>query len=136
MTGSKYPKNRDTGGVRPMLIFDGDCSFCTSAVQWLQPRLPDDVEVVPRQFVDLDALGLTEHDVTTAAYWVDAWGHPHRGHRAAAKALLAAGGGWAVLGVLGLFPPTSWVAAGLYRLIADNRHRLPGGTPACKIDAH
>lgn len=116
-----------------MLLFDGDCAFCTTTAAWIGRRLPDDVLVTAWQFVDLDELGLTEQDVTTAAYWVDAWGHAHRGHRAAAKALIAAGKGWPVLGVLGLFPPTSWVAAALYRWIADNRYRLPGGTPACKV---
>ena len=30
-------------------------------------------------------------------------------------------------------PPLRWLAPYLYRLIARNRHRLPGGTPACAI---
>lgn len=122
--------------VQPLLIFDGDCSFCTTTASWIEHRLPADVKVVAWQFIDPEALGLTVDDVTTAAYWVDAWGHTHRGHRAAAKALIAAGRGWTLLGVLGLYPPTSWIAAGLYRLIANNRYRLPGGTPACKISSH
>ena len=35
-----------------------------------------------------------------------------------------------------LVPPASWVAAGVYRLIAINRSRLPGGTAACSMPAH
>ena len=37
----------------------------------------------------------------------------------------------AVAGALPFVPPTSWVAEGVYRVVAANRMRLPGGTPAC-----
>jgi hypothetical protein len=40
---------------------------------------------------------------------------------------------WRPFGALLLVPPFSWIGAGLYRLIAANRHRLPGGTPACAV---
>jgi predicted DCC family thiol-disulfide oxidoreductase YuxK len=117
----------------PILIFDGDCSFCTTSAAWLEHRVPDDVRVEPWQRLDLDALGLTEADVTAAAYWVDEHGTTYRGHRSIAKALIAAGAGWKPVGVLMLVPPFSWLAALAYGVIAKNRHRLPGGTPACKL---
>jgi predicted DCC family thiol-disulfide oxidoreductase YuxK len=117
----------------PLLIFDGDCSFCTSSAQWIEHRLPDGVRVEPWQRLELDAFHLTEHDVTTAAYWVDDRGTTYRGHRSIAKALIAAGGPWKVVGALLLVPPISWLAALGYVVVAKNRHRLPGGTPACKL---
>jgi predicted DCC family thiol-disulfide oxidoreductase YuxK len=116
-----------------MLIFDGDCSFCTSSATWIEHRLPSGTRVEPWQRLDLAALGLTEADVTTAAYWVDEAGRTHRGHRSIGRALLAAGGAWRVVGALILVPPLSWLAALLYVIVAKNRHRLPGGTPACKL---
>ena len=33
-------------------------------------------------------------------------------------------------------PPFAWVASAAYKWIAKNRHRLPGGTPACSMPAH
>jgi predicted DCC family thiol-disulfide oxidoreductase YuxK len=117
----------------PILIFDGDCSFCTTSATWIEHRVPNDVRVEPWQRLDLAALGLTEADVTTAAYWVDERGQKYRGHRSIAKALIAAGGAWKPVGVLLLIPPLSWLAAVGYLLVAKNRHRLPGGTPACKL---
>jgi predicted DCC family thiol-disulfide oxidoreductase YuxK len=39
-----------------------------------------------------------------------------------------------VLGWLISTPPTSWAAELGYKLVAANRHRLPGGTRACKIE--
>ncbi|MEY2459297.1 MAG: hypothetical protein QOG30_1127 [Acidimicrobiaceae bacterium] len=117
----------------PMLIFDGDCSFCTSSAHWLRRRLPKTAHVEPWQRLDLHELDLTEHDVTTAAYWVDDRGMKYRGHRSIGKALVAAGGIWKAVGVLILVPPFSWLAALGYAVIAKNRHRLPGGTPECKL---
>ena len=117
----------------PLLIFDGDCSFCTSSAHWIRRRLPDRVRVEPWQRLDLDGLGLTQHDVTTAAYWVDERGDKYRGHRSIGKALVASGGVWKPIGALILVPPISWLAALVYLGVAKNRSRLPGGTPECKL---
>ena len=102
----------------PILIFDGDCRFCTSSANWIGHRLPDDVRVVPWQRLDLSDFGLTERDVTTAAYWVDERGATYRGHRSIAKALVRAGGLWKPVGALMLVPPFSWRAALVYAIVA------------------
>ena len=116
-----------------MLVFDGDCRFCTTSAMWIEHRVPDSVRVKPWQRLDLAALGLTERDVETAAYWIDERGRKFRGHRSIGKALVTAGGLWRPIGALILIPPFSWLAAAVYLVIAKNRHRLPGGTPACKL---
>ncbi len=117
-----------------MLIFDGDCAFCTSSATWIQARLPDSVPVVPWQRLDLDRYHLSRADVTTAAYWIDPDGTRHRGHRSIAHALMAATSApWRAIGRLLLIPPVSWLAAAVYSVIAKNRDRMPGGTPACAI---
>jgi predicted DCC family thiol-disulfide oxidoreductase YuxK len=59
----------------------------------------------------------------------------HGGAQAVAKLLLSAGKGWAVLGAVLTLPPMRWVANGVYRLVSNNRARLPGGTPACALPA-
>jgi predicted DCC family thiol-disulfide oxidoreductase YuxK len=68
--------------------------------------------------------------------WVEPDGRIWAGSHAVGKLLVASGGLWRVLGWLALVPPTRWIASGVYRLIADNRHRLPGGTAACSMPAH
>jgi predicted DCC family thiol-disulfide oxidoreductase YuxK len=120
--------------VGERLIFDGDCGFCTTSAGWMRRRLPATVEVVPWQRVELDEIGLTKEQVSTAAYWVTASGERDRGHRAVGHALLRCGGGWKLLGRLCLVAPTSWIAAAVYRLVARYRYRLPGGTPACRLN--
>ncbi len=116
-----------------MLIYDGDCGFCTSSAAWIQKRLPDDAAVVPWQEADLATLGLTEHDVTSAAWWVDRDGALHRGHASIGKSLVAAGGLWRPVGWLICHPPVSWLARPVYALVARYRYKLPGSTDACRI---
>lgn len=118
---------------RPVLVFDGQCGFCTRSVLWLLPRFRRPVRAVPYQWADLPALGLTEAETRRYAWWIDEDGRRHRGHRAMARALLACRSPWPPLGrALLLPPPVSWLAAAAYRLIARYRRFLPGATPACR----
>ncbi len=118
-----------------MLIFDGDCGFCTTTANWIERRLPAGTEVVPWQFVDdLGAHGLSPEKANAQAWWIDPEGRLHGGHRAIGRALIATGGFWRVLGHISIVPPVSWVGAVVYRVIARYRHRMPGGTPACRIN--
>jgi predicted DCC family thiol-disulfide oxidoreductase YuxK len=82
----------------------------------------------------LDSVGLTVHDVEQAAWWVAGDGSLDRGHRAAGRALQVGGGWRRVMGLIILTAPMSWLAAGVYRLVVRWRYRLPGGTPACRVD--
>lgn len=117
-----------------LLIFDGDCGFCTTSAGWIERRLPDEVRVAPWQILDLDEYGLTEDAVTTAAYWVEDDGTTHRGHLGIGRSLIAAGGVWTLPGHLIVRPPVGWIAKPVYGWIAKNRHRMPGATDACRVD--
>lgn len=119
--------------AQPVLVFDGDCSFCTSSVRALE-RIGPEAEIVAWQQTDLDALGLTEAGAAAAVQWVEIDGTVRSGHEAIAAALRSVGGIWAFAGRALLSPGIAPIAASVYRLIADNRHRLPGGTPACAVD--
>ena len=117
----------------PTLVFDGDCAFCTTAVGVARRVLPAGVTVVAGQFADLDALGTTADRARQEVLWVDADGTVSGGAAAVARLLRAAGLPLSVLGVLISLPPLRWLAPPVYRLVAANRHRLPGGTPACRV---
>lgn len=108
----------------PILVYDGDCGFCGRCADWIAARLPADASVVASQQADLAAVGLTEQQATDAAWWIDCDGTQHRCHRAIAAALRACGGAWARLGRALTWPGISLLAAGVYELIARNRHRL------------
>ncbi len=123
-----------------MLIYDGDCGFCTSTAAWTQRVMNapggvrnGEVVVAPWQSLDLASLGLTESEVSTAAYWAAPDGSLYRGHLGVAKALEHAGFPWSIIGKAIETPPVSWLAAPVYAVIAKNRHRLPGSTDACHL---
>ena len=117
----------------PLLVFDGDCAFCTTWVNRLEAILPLFPTATPWQWLDLDELGLTHDDVTRYAWYLTPT-HQYAGHLAGSALLRAQRGfGWRFLGNLIATPPVSWVAALTYHFVAKNRHRLPGGTPACSL---
>jgi predicted DCC family thiol-disulfide oxidoreductase YuxK len=118
-----------------VLVFDGDCAFCTTSARFIERRIPASAEIVAWQFADLDALGTTAERAERELLWVDESGAVVGGAAAVAALLIDAGGAWRLLGRLMRVPPVSWLAQAVYRLVAANRHRLPGGTPACALPA-
>ncbi|MDX6605322.1 MAG: hypothetical protein QOF23_1831 [Solirubrobacterales bacterium] len=117
---------------RPVLIYDGDCAFCTTCARLLE-RIGPDAEIVAWQLTDLAELGMTEERAAEAVQWVQVDGTVRSGHAAIAAVLQTAGRIWRIVGRVVLLPGISWMAARVYRLVADNRQRLPGGTPACAV---
>ena len=120
----------------PLLVYDGDCSFCSSSARWLAARWQGAEQAVAWQHLStdqLERLGLPLDDVRRAAWWIDLGGRHSRGHLAIARSLQAAHGWPSLLGQILLIPPFRWFAAGAYPLLARLRHRLPGGTPACRM---
>jgi predicted DCC family thiol-disulfide oxidoreductase YuxK len=123
--------------VHPTLIYDGECGFCTTSAAWVSKRWPEGegARAVPWQHLsndELDAMALGPDELARAAWWVEGDRHDE-GARAVARALLATEGPWAIVGKLLLLPPLVWLAPWGYRVVARFRHRLPGGTPACKL---
>ncbi len=111
------------GLTRPVLVYDGDCTFCRSCARLLE-RIGPRAQVVPWQLTDLEPLGISAAEAKEAVQWVGADGTVHSGHEAIAAALIAAGPFWRVLGRALLLPGVSWLAARGYRLVAANRSRL------------
>ena len=117
---------------RPTLLYDGDCAFCTTCARLAERRFRPDAEVVPWQFADLPELEVTAEQASDAVQWVEADGRKRSGHEAVAAMLSSSGPISRLGGRLLLAPGISPIAAWAYRLVAANRHRLPGSTPACR----
>jgi len=120
--------------ARPVLVYDGDCGFCTKSAR-LAARLPSRCEIVAWQHADLDALGVTQERAEYELLWVTPDGRAHGGADAVAMLLRDSGALFALLGAVLRLPGVRSLAHRLYRVIADNRYRLPGGTPACALPA-
>jgi predicted DCC family thiol-disulfide oxidoreductase YuxK len=125
--------------VTAICIYDGDCGFCGRCVAWASRR--SDVRFEPFQRTDLAAYGITEDAAAAAVHCVGADGPPQaggapsvtRGAAAVAAVLRECRGGWPILGTVMRLPLIRNIAELGYRLVARNRHRLPGPA-ACAIE--
>ncbi|MGH1564903.1 thiol-disulfide oxidoreductase DCC family protein [Mumia sp. DW29H23] len=115
-----------------VLVFDGDCAFCSTSARWLQRWAPSSrAQVVAWQHADLGALGLTVEECSTAVQWV---GPDHAaGPEAVAAYLRTARPPWPVVGRILATRVATALAWPAYRWIAAHRHQLPGGTPQCAL---
>jgi predicted DCC family thiol-disulfide oxidoreductase YuxK len=119
--------------VNGVLLYDGDCGFCTRSAMFLRKRLRTPVEVLPWQSVDLAPLGVTAAQCAEAVQYV-AGGRVSAGPAAVADVLRGARARlWRLAGWLLGRRPALVLAGPVYRWIARNRHRLPGGTVACEL---
>jgi len=121
----------------PLLIYDGDCAFCTRSAEWIAARWTTAATAGAWQQLGagrLSALGLSVDDVQRAAFWIDTDRRTFRGHRAVARALECGTTTDRLIGHVLLIPPVSWLARPGYWLVARYRHRLPGATAACRGD--
>ena len=114
-------------------VYDGDCSFCTSCAHFIERRIPSRATVVPWQFADLPALGLTREQAEEAVQWVGEDGSVAAGPDAIALLLRDAGRLWQVPGRVLQLGPVRLAAWPVYQWVAAHRHLLPGGTAACSL---
>ncbi len=108
---------------RPLLVYDGDCFFCTRSARLLG-RIGPRAGIVAWQDADLEHLPITEQQARGAVQWIAADGAVRCGHEAIAAALIAAGPPWRAVGRALLLPGISALAARTYRLVAANRSTL------------
>ena len=122
--------------ILPVLVFDGDCGFCTTSARFLARWVvrARSVSVAPWQQMDLAGLGLTREQCQAAVQWVGRDAEVASGHAAIAASLRAGHLVWRPLGALLVAPGFSWLAGRLYSWVAAHRDVLPGGTPACRND--
>jgi predicted DCC family thiol-disulfide oxidoreductase YuxK len=122
-------------GVTPVFLFDGDCGFCSACARFLERHIPTRATVLAWQFADLEALGLTAAECDTAVWWVDLGRTPVRAAGPAAIATLLRDSHWywRIVGRVLHWRPVLALSWPAYRWVSRNRHRLPGGTPACSL---
>src|ERR1700680_4367055 len=94
-----------TGG-RLILVYDGECEFCTRLARWVERHdRRDRVVVRPNQESGLiESLDLTREEFARASWAVEPGGRRFEGAAGISRALRELGGGWRVLGSLYLVP--------------------------------
>ena len=116
-----------------VLIFDGDCGFCTTTANYIKAHSSVEIEIQPWQWAELADFGLTKEQASAKVQMV-VDGQVYSGHKAFAKILCIQKQWWfKLLGAILVIPPFSWGARIGYYFVAKYRHKLPGGTPACAL---
>jgi predicted DCC family thiol-disulfide oxidoreductase YuxK len=91
--------------------------------------------IVAWQQADLGTLGVTAEQCQKAVQWVSADSTQIlSAHKAIARVCKDAGGVFTVAGYAMSLPVVSPIAGVVYRWVARNRQKMPGGTAACAID--
>lgn len=118
---------------QPVLIFDGDCGFCTTTANYIVKRSKTPILAHAWQLIDVTEYGILQPQAQKRVYVIDE-GHAFGGHEAFAQLLrlqknpLLTAIAWVMV-----VPPICWLSRIAYALVARYRHKLPGGTPACKL---
>jgi predicted DCC family thiol-disulfide oxidoreductase YuxK len=119
-----------------MFLFDGDCAFCSRCADFIARRFRTAATVMPWQHSDLGTLGLTVDECDSAVQWVRPGRRVEAGPAAIAELLRSSSGAfglWKLAGLLLAMPPVRALAWPVYRCIARNRDKMPGGTAACAL---
>lgn len=103
---------------------DGECSVCRASQAWCEVRdTRGRLRFQDFRAADEDALPVSRDDHETSM-WVRAGdGELQRGF-AAWRLIMASLPRWRWLATLTGLPPFRWLGEPIYRLIANNRHRL------------
>jgi len=124
--------------VKQILIYDGDCQFCRLSLDFGIRRLSNFPEFVAFQRIDPARYGLTLDQVASQVWLVQTSpqiGKTLGGYLAVAHILLNQPEFyWKWLGFAMKTPPFNFFADITYKWVAKNRHRLPGGSKACKLE--
>lgn len=118
-----------------LFIYDADCGFCTAAVKRFRKLFPK-VEFTASREVNLSDFGLTQEDADQRVYLIVPSAHSfttYGGGRAVTGLLSSWGRGGKVAAKLLSFFPFRVPIEGIYRLVARNRHALPGGDTTCGV---
>lgn len=115
------------------LVFDGNCGFCTRSRDLLA-RLDrrGRIRMIPFQEAGVsERTGIPADRLAASVWWLGCDGR--RCHSAeAVNAALSAAIGTALPLRLYLLPGLRQAQEAVYRVVAANRHRLPGTTPWCR----
>jgi predicted DCC family thiol-disulfide oxidoreductase YuxK len=119
----------------PVVVFDGDCGFCSLSVRWARRWVRPRVIFRPWQLADLESLGVSQPACQQAVQFVGLDGAVAAGGRAVCRILGTGHGPWPLLGRIGSLPGIDVIVDSAYGVVARMRHRLPGSTPACVPEA-
>lgn len=117
----------------PVLLFDGDCSFCTTSINLIKKYAKNSVHIIPYQKVNLKEYGLDENYCERYIHFICQNKNKYTGAKAFSEFFRYCGFRGRVLGSVIRFFEIFKLSTLIYSIISKFRHKLPGGTPECKL---
>lgn len=121
-----------TDAEPPLILYDADCGFCTRCAAWVE-RAPFAVRLTSLHETDLPALGIDPDRASQEMPVLCEDGSVRWGHHAWAKILSTGPLPTRILGRVLDSRVMERPAHTVYRLIAQNRHRMPGSDGTCAV---
>lgn len=117
-----------------LIIYDGDCGFCTTSVRKLRGILGKKApSAATFQSQQLDLFGLSIAEVQREMKYVDTNGEIWGGASAFMRVFHDAKGIWRLISTFMSLPLVKQSSVVIYRKIAKNRQKMPGATAACAL---
>ncbi len=120
--------------ARAVLLYDGDCGFCTASAHFFDDRLHSPAQVRPWRAEDALSHGVSPDEAETEIHFVTTSGSVLGGADAVLAWWRTSPGPWAIPAWILQLPGLVQLTRIGYRLIARHRHALPGATAACSVN--
>lgn len=124
-----------TRPTRPMFLFDADCGVCQNATDAIRAKVAPPVDIVAYRSRDHRSLGVSDDDLAAGPVFVDVDGSHVVGPLGMARVLRLARQPYRTVGSVMLLPGVRHAIGVVGPVMYRNRHRLPGATPACEVNA-
>ena len=109
---------------KPLLIYDGDCSFCRRWIDRWEAMTKDQIDYAPYQEVAHQFPEIPEEQFQSSVRLIDADGQVYSGTEAVLRALTHVPERRWLLRIYKEVPAAAPMAEWVYRLVARCRHRL------------
>ncbi|MEU1303869.1 thiol-disulfide oxidoreductase DCC family protein [Streptomyces shenzhenensis] len=118
----------------PVLAYDGDCGFCQTSIDRIRDLAAPTLKAMPWQFLPTESTSPHRRRLDREVLLLDGDSVLAGGADALARYVgTSPSRAYRALAVMVRLPGIRACARVIYRWVSSNRHRLPGGTPACAV---
>lgn len=119
---------------KKLIIYDGDCGFCTKSLKTLGNALGSKApKALPYQVLEISRFGITAIEARKEMKYIDIHGKIWGGAAAFRRVFYDSKGSWRLVAYFMALPLIKQLSVLTYRLIAGNRHNMPGASSSCSL---
>lgn len=104
-----------------LVIYDGNCELCQRLVDWASKKTSDNLKFVDSNSIKPEQYELNQKDFEKYVWLIKSDLEKSKGAFAIGELLKQMEYRWMILGSIILLPPFSFIARGIYWLVAKNR---------------